>query len=292
MIRSMTGFGRCESVLHGRRISVELKSVNHKFFECSCKTPRAYSFLEEKLKAYVQSRVSRGKIDLFLNVETLESADVQITVNHALASAYVNAMRELAERYEVKDTTTADSIARFPDVLSVRKAAEDEEEIWQDVREVASAAVDAFVSMRETEGVRLYDDVLGRARNIISMVERVEERSPETVKEYQARLQAKLNEMLGEGRVEEQRLLTEAAIFADKVAVAEETVRLRSHFAQMQKMLDAGGAVGRKLDFLVQEMNREANTIGSKASDSTIAYLVVDIKAEIEKIREQIQNIE
>jgi len=292
MIRSMTGFGRCESVLHGRRISVELKSVNHKFFECSCKTPRAYSFLEEKLKAYVQSRVSRGKIDLFLNVETLESADVQITVNHALASAYVNAMRELAERYEVKDTTTADSIARFPDVLSVRKAAEDEEEIWQDVREVASAAVDAFVSMRETEGVRLYDDVLGRARNIISMVEKVEERSPETVKEYQARLQAKLNEMLGEGRVEEQRLLTEAAIFADKVAVAEETVRLRSHFAQMQKMLDAGGAVGRKLDFLVQEMNREANTIGSKASDSTIAYLVVDIKAEIEKIREQIQNIE
>lgn len=288
----MTGFGRYEAVLHGRRISVELKSVNHKFFECSCKTPRAYSFLEEKLKAYVQSRVARGKIDLYLNVETLESADVQVTVNHALAAAYVNAMRELAERYEVKDTTTAESIARFPDVLSVRKAAEDEDEIWQDVQEVAGHAVDAFVSMRETEGKRLCDDVLGRAANIISMVEQVETRSPETVKEYQARLQAKLNEMLGEGRVEEQRLLTEAAIFADKVAVAEETVRLRSHFAQMQKMMSAGGPVGRKLDFLVQEMNREANTIGSKASDSTIAYLVVDIKAEIEKIREQIQNIE
>ena len=292
MIRSMTGFGRYEAVLHGRRISVELKSVNHKFFECSCKTPRAYSFLEEKLKAYVQSRVARGKIDLYLNVETLESADVQVTVNHALAAAYVNAMRELAERYEVKDTTTAESIARFPDVLSVRKAAEDEDEIWQDVQEVAGSAVDAFVSMRETEGKRLCDDVLGRAANIISMVEQVEVRSPETVKEYQARLQAKLNEMLGEGRVEEQRLLTEAAIFADKGAVAEETVRLRSHFAQMQKMMSAGGPVGRKLDFLVQEMNREANTIGSKASDSTIAYLVVDIKAEIEKIREQIQNIE
>ena len=292
MIRSMTGFGRQEEVLHGRRISVELKSVNHKFFECSCKTPRAYSFLEEKLEAYVQSRVARGKIDLFLNVETLESADVQVTVNHALADAYAGALRELAQRCGVVDTTTAETLARFPDVLSVRKAAEDEEQIWQDVQSVAAVAVDSFIAMREAEGSRLQDDVLGRAQSILSMVERVEARSPETVREYQARLQAKLNEMLGEGRVDEQRLLTEAAIFADKVAVAEETVRLRSHFAQMQKMLDAGGPVGRKLDFLVQEMNREANTIGSKASDSSIAYLVVDIKAEIEKIREQIQNME
>lgn len=292
MVKSMTGFGRGEVVAHGRRIDVELKSVNHKFFEFSFKGPRVYAFLEDKMKAFLQESISRGKVDCYLTVETLESPDVQITVNHALAGAYVEALRELAGRYGLSDATTAESLSRFPDVLSVTKAPEDEEQLWQDVREAAEQALQSFLAMREAEGARLCADVQGRAQTILSLVAKVEARSPETVREYQSRLQAKLEEMLGENRVDEQRIVTEAAIFADKVAVAEETVRLRSHFDQMQKMLEAGGPVGRKLDFLVQEMNREANTIGSKGNDAQIAYYVVDMKAEIEKIREQIQNME
>lgn len=292
MVKSMTGYGRCEETVGGRRITVELKSVNHKYFEFSPRVTRGYGFLEDKLKTYVQSRVARGKIDLFLSIETLEDADVIVSVNHSLAAGYIAALREITERYKLPDTVTVNSLSRYSDIFSVHKAPEDEETIWAAVKTVLEKAVDAFIAMRETEGRRLYDDVMSRAAVILELVGKIEARSPETVKEYRERLEAKLREVLSDTTIDEQRILTEAAIFADKVAVAEETVRLRSHFEQLKALLNAEEPSGRKMDFLVQEMNRETNTIGSKASDSQIAYMVVDIKAEIEKIREQIQNIE
>ena len=292
MVKSMTGYGRCEETVGGRRITVELKSVNHKYFEFSPRVTRGYGFLEDKLKTYVQSRVARGKIDLFLSIETLEDADVIVSVNHSLAAGYIAALREITERYKLPDTVTVNSLSRYSDIFSVHKAPEDEEAIWAAVKTVLEKAVDAFIAMRETEGRRLYDDVMSRAAVILELVGKIEARSPETVKEYRERLEAKLREVLSDTTIDEQRILTEAAIFADKVAVAEETVRLRSHFEQLKALLNAEEPSGRKMDFLVQEMNRETNTLGSKASDSQIAYMVVDIKAEIEKIREQIQNIE
>ena len=292
MVKSMTGYGRCEETVGGRRITVELKSVNHKYFEFSPRVTRGYGFLEDKLKTYVQSRVARGKIDLFLSIETLEDADVIVSVNHSLAAGYIAALREITERYKLPDTVTVNSLSRYSDIFSVHKAPEDEEAIWAAVKTVLEKAVDAFIAMRETEGRRLYDDVMSSAAVILELVGKIEARSPETVKEYRERLEAKLREVLSDTTIDEQRILTEAAIFADKVAVAEETVRLRSHFEQLKALLNAEEPSGRKMDFLVQEMNRETNTIGSKASDSQIAYMVVDIKAEIEKIREQIQNIE
>ena len=288
MVKSMTGYGRCEETVGGRRITVELKSVNHKYFEFSPRVTRGYGFLEDKLKTYVQSRVARGKIDLFLSIETLEDADVIVSVNHSLAAGYIAALREITERYKLPDTVTVNSLSRYSDIFSVHKAPEDEEAIWAAVKTVLEKAVDAFIAMRETEGRRLYDDVMSRAAVILELVGKIEARSPETVKEYRERLEAKLREVLSDTTIDEQRILTEAAIFADKVAVAEETVRLRSHFEQLKALLNAEEPSGRKMDFLVQEMNRETNTIGSKASDSQIAYMVVDIKAEIEKIREQI----
>lgn len=292
MVKSMTGYGRCEETVGGRRITVELKSVNHKYFEFSPRVTRGYGFLEDKLKSYVQSRVARGKIDLFLSIETLEDADVVVSVNHSLAAGYIAALREITERYKLPDTVTVNSLSRYSDIFSVHKAPEDEEAIWTAVQPVAEKAVDAFIAMRETEGSRLYEDVMARAAVILELVGKIEARSPETVKAYRERLEMKLREVLSDTAIDEQRILTEAAIFADKVAVAEETVRLRSHFEQLKSLLGAEEPSGRKMDFLVQEMNRETNTIGSKASDSQIAYMVVDIKAEIEKIREQIQNIE
>lgn len=292
MVKSMTGYGRCEETVGGRHITVELKSVNHKYFEFSPRVTRGYGFLEDKLKSYVQSRVARGKIDLFLSIETLEDADVVVSVNHSLAAGYIAALREITERYKLPDTVTVNSLSRYSDIFSVHKAPEDEEAIWAAVQPVAEKAVDAFIAMRETEGRRLYEDVMARAAVILELVGKIEARSPETVKAYRERLEMKLREVLSDTAIDEQRILTEAAIFADKVAVAEETVRLRSHFEQLKSLLGAEEPSGRKMDFLVQEMNRETNTIGSKASDSQIAYMVVDIKAEIEKIREQIQNIE
>lgn len=292
MVKSMTGYGRCEETVGGRRITVELKSVNHKYFEFSPRVTRGYGFLEDKLKTYVQSRVARGKIDLFLSIETLEDADVIVSVNHSLAAGYIAALREITERYKLPDTVTVNSLSRYSDIFSVHKAPEDEEAIWAAVKTVLEKAVDAFIAMRETEGRRLYDDVMSRAAVILELVGKIEARSPETVKEYRERLEAKLREVLSDTTIDEQRILTEAAIFADKVAVAEETVRLRSHFEQLKALLNAEEPSGRKMDFLVQEMNREANTIGSKANDVDMARIVVDIKSEIEKIREQIQNIE
>ena len=292
MVSSMTGYGRAEETIRGHHVTVEIKSVNHRYFEFGCRTPRGYAFLDDKIKTYLQSRLSRGKVDVYVSVETLEDAPVEVLVNHSLAEGYVKALQEISERYALRNDLTAMELSRYPDLFSVHKTPENEEEIWSAVSQVLAAATDRFLEMRRQEGERMKADVLGRAAKIMELVAEIEQRSPESVSEYEKKLRQKIQEMLGDTQVDEQRLLTETAIFADKVAVAEETVRLRSHFEQMKAMLSSDEAVGRKLDFLVQEMNREANTIGSKCCDASIAYKVVDIKAEIEKIREQIQNIE
>lgn len=294
MIRSMTGYGRAQSVIDTMSVTVELKSVNHRYFEFNSRVPRNYGFLEEKLKSYVGSRVTRGKVECYVSIENLEDDEVEILVNHSLAKSYLNALNELADRNELnlRDDLAISSLARYNDVFVVHKNEADEEKIWNAVKEVASSAVDKFIFMRETEGEKLKNDILSRADLILNKVSVIEERSPETVKEYNEKLLARIKEFLSDVQVDEQRLLTECAIFADKIAVAEETVRLRSHIDQLRQFLESSEAVGRKTDFLVQEMNREANTIGSKAQDVTIARNVIDIKAEIEKIREQIQNIE
>ncbi|HEX3038777.1 MAG TPA: YicC/YloC family endoribonuclease [Caproiciproducens sp.] len=292
MIRSMTGFGRSEDTIDGRDIIIEIKSVNHRYFEFSSRITRGYGFLDEKLKSYLQNRISRGKIDLYVSIETLEDTDAQVSINHSIAAGYVNALHELAQRYHLRDDISVSTVSRNADIFTIHKTPEDEEIIWNAVRHVTDKALDTLLTMRETEGKRLKEDVLQRAELILKTVDQIEERSPQTVEEYREKLQQRLQEMLGDTNIDEQRILTEAAIFADKVAVAEETVRLRSHFEQLRNMLNSDEAVGRKLDFIVQEMNREANTIGSKCVDTQIAYMVVNIKAEIEKIREQIQNIE
>ena len=294
MIKSMTGFGRCEAEINGREITVEIKSVNHRYFEFSCRTPRGYGFLDDKLKSYVNSRVSRGKIDMFVTVGANDEAPSQVTVNHQLVSGYINAMKEISDTYGVENDVTVVSLSRFLDVFTVHKPAEDEEQITNDVLSVAKTALDSFISMRETEGEKMKADILSRANTILSIVGEIEERSPQTVAEYEERLLERIKQTLEDYEVEidEQRVLTEVAVFSDKVAVAEETVRLRSHFEQLEKFLEYDEPVGRKIDFIIQEMNREANTIGSKASDIEIARIVIDIKAEVEKIREQIQNIE
>lgn len=293
MIKSMTGYGRAEKEIGGKIITVEIKSVNHRFFEFSCRTSRGYAFLEEKLKSYVSSRVSRGKIDMFVSILSVdEEGAVEVMVNHSLAEGYVKAMAELSERYGIENDTTSSLVARFPDVLTVHKAPEDEDEVLSAVLSVASKAVDKFISMREVEGEKLYEDVLSRANKILSIVEVIEEYSPGIVEEYEKRLRSRIEELLGSNTYDSQRVLTEVAIFADKVAVAEETVRLRSHIAQLNTFMNVSESIGKKLDFIVQEMNREANTIGSKIQDAKLAHEVVNIKGEIEKIREQIQNIE
>nr|WP_255575798.1 YicC/YloC family endoribonuclease [Caproiciproducens faecalis] len=288
----MTGFGRWEEVINGRDIIIEIKSVNHRYFEFSSRITRGYGFLDEKLKSYLQSKISRGKIDVYVSIETMEDTDAQVLVNHSLAAGYVNALRELAQRYNLRDDVSVGTVSRYSDIFTVHKAPEDEKIIWESVLQVTDQALNAFLKMRETEGERLKADVMQRAETILQIVGKIEERSPQTVNEYQQKLTQKLTEILSDTNIDEQRILTETAIFADKIAVSEETVRLRSHFEQFSNMLNSNEAVGRKLDFIVQEMNREANTIGSKCIDSQIAYMVVDIKAEIEKIREQIQNIE
>lgn len=292
MVSSMTGYGRGESSRDAISVSVELRSVNHRYFEFSSRVPRGYAFLEDKLKGFCQQRISRGKVDLFLTVDVTDDDNVAVEINHSLAKGYVDAVKELSDIYGLSGDCSAVSIARFPDLFNVKKQVLDEDAVWQVVEEAAAAALDSFINMRSTEGKKLYDDVISRVGFILDKVAFIEERSPETVKAYREKLEARIKELLADTTVDEARLLTETAIFADKVAVAEETVRLRSHIKQLCDLLNSDIAVGRKLDFIVQEMNREANTIGSKAQDIEIAHTVVDIKAEIEKIREQIQNIE
>ncbi len=292
MVSSMTGYGRHQMMIDGMDITVEIKSVNHRYFDFSSRTPRIYGFLDEKLKSYVQSRVARGKIECYVQVDNLENDSVKIEINHSLAKGYVDAFKELSEVYSLDNNITASILSRFNDVLLIRKEDADEEKIWEAVKTVAGIAVDKFIAMRQTEGVKLRDDICSRADNILSKVEFVESRSPETVKEYSEKLLMRMKDVLSGVNVDETRILTEAAIYADKIAVAEETVRLRSHIEQLKAFFDSDEAIGRKMDFLVQEINREANTIGSKACDVEIARCVLDIKSEVEKIREQVQNIE
>ena len=294
MIRSMTGFGRCETVLNGREITVEIKGVNHRYFEFSSRTPRGYGFLDDKLKNFVSSKVARGKIDIYVSVSASDETPTEVTVNHSLVSGYLDAMEQISKTYGVQNDITVVSLSRFPDVFTVHKAAEDEEQITADVLSVTDTALNSFITMREAEGQKLKTDILNRAKTILSIVDEVEQHSPQTVAEYEERMLEKIKQTLLENdiNISEQRILTEVAIFSDKVAVAEETVRLRSHFDQLLNFLEYYEPVGRKIDFIIQEMNREANTIGSKVQNAALAHKVVDIKSEIEKIREQVQNIE
>ncbi len=292
MVRSMTGYGRGEANNECLAVTVELKSVNHRFFEASVRAPRQFAFLEDKLKAYVQSRVARGKIDILVSCDFSAADTDKVEVNESFARSYVEALRTLVEKFGVTDDISASTVARNSDVFSVTKQRVDEDIIWGLVSTAAETAVDNFIKEREAEGKRLAEDVIGRTKTILNWVSVVEERSPKTVTEYRERIEKKMRELLGDTSVDEQRLITETAIFADRVAVNEETVRLRSHIAHFSEMCEAGGVIGKKLDFTVQEMNRETNTIGSKCQDVEISHIVVDIKSEIEKIREQIQNIE
>ena len=292
MIKSMTGYGKSEQTIDSLNVTVEIKSVNHRYFEFSARVPREYGFLEEKLKKYCNSLITRGKVECYVSVEDLEEREMEVNVNETLAAGYVKALKELSERFGLKDDISAVTLSRYPDVITLHKASEDEERIWNAVKTVAETAVSKFIEMRETEGSKLRWDILSRADYIIECVEFIESRSPETVREYNEKLKQRMKELLGDAAVDEQRLLNEAAIYADKIAVDEETVRLRSHISQLREFMNSSEAIGRKLDFLVQEINREANTIGSKAQDVDIAKKVIAIKAEVEKIREQVQNIE
>lgn len=292
MIKSMTGYGKSEQTIDSLNVTVEIKSVNHRYFEFSARVPREYGFLEEKLKKYCNSLITRGKVECYVSVEDLEEHEMEVNVNETLAAGYVKALKELSERFGLKDDISAVTLSRYPDVITLHKASEDEERIWNAVKTVAETAVSKFIEMRETEGSKLRGDILSRADYIIECVEFIEGRSPETVREYNEKLKQRMKELLGDAAVDEQRLLNEAAIYADKIAVDEETVRLRSHISQLREFMNSSEAIGRKLDFLVQEINREANTIGSKAQDVDIAKKVIAIKAEVEKIREQVQNIE
>ena len=288
----MTGYGRGEAVLHGRPITVEVRSVNNRYLDCTVKLPRIYVFAEDAIKAAVQSHISRGKVDVFITIGPSESGDVSISVNRPVADGYYAALCALRDAYGLKDDISVSLMSRFQDVFLVEKTQEDLEAVSADICSVLELALRDFDAMRLREGEKLGQDVLSRAASIEGLVSKVEVRSPGIVADYRARLTAKMTEVLQNTQLDESRILTEAAIYADKVAVDEETVRLRSHLSQLRHLLQQEGAIGRKLDFLIQEFNREANTIGSKCNDIETAGYVVDIKAEIEKIREQVQNIE
>lgn len=291
-MKSMTGYGRAKEVRDGKTITVELRAVNHRYLDCTVKAPRQYGFLDDAVKKAAAARIARGKVEIFVGVEVEEGGDVAVTVNHQLAKRYLDALHDLSETYGLRDDVTVMSLAKLPDVLGSERIEQDAEAMTREVLAVFQQACDGFDQMREREGEKLAEDVRNRCAAIERMVGEVETRSPERVKEYREKLLARMQEVLADTSIDETRILTEAAIYADKTAVDEETVRLRSHLHQMDGMLKETQPIGRKLDFLVQEMNREANTIGSKANDVTLARIVVDIKSEIEKIREQIQNIE
>ena len=294
----MTGYGRSQKILNGRDILVEIRSVNHRYYEYSSRIPRSYSYIDDKLKTLLKTGISRGKVEVSVSINTIEGKDTVIAVNKAVAEGYVNALRSLNEEMGsngstwLEDDLKLSKLIKLPDIFNIQKTPDDEEQVWNDVSEVTAEALEKFVSMRQTEGERLRNDVIEKSDAILEMVAKVEELSPQTVENYRNRLFKKLSEVLEDKNIDEQRIVTEAAIFSEKVAVDEETVRLRSHISQLRSMLDSDETVGRKLDFIVQEMNREVNTIGSKAQDLNVTRIVVDMKAEIEKIREQIQNIE
>ena len=292
MIKSMTGYGRAVETVNGREYTVELRSVNNRYLDCSVRLPRMLSFAEEAVKQAVKTVVSRGKVDVFISLRSEAEEDVTVKLNGAVLQGYLDAMRQMVSQYGVRDDISVSTVSRLPDVFSVEKKETDEDQLRQDLLQVVNSALENYNAMRETEGAALDADLRNRRQTILELVEQVERGNAQTVVDYRARLEKKLREVLENTAIDESRILTEAAIFADKVAVDEETVRLRSHLDQMVTMLDGGGAIGRKLDFLLQEMNREANTTGSKCTDVRLAKIVVDIKAELEKIREQTQNIE
>lgn len=292
MVRSMTGFGRAQGSGAGLTFTVELKSVNSRYFEFNCRLPRGYLFLEDKLKAYTAERVSRGKVEMYVTIDSGEDNNISVELNEAYANAYIKALNTLAKEYKIKGGVKAADFIGNSDMFKIVRSQIDEQAVTAAALEVAGQAIDKFIAMREVEGQKLFGDVVARTEDILQKVEFIEGKAPETVAAYRQRLEAKIKELLEGASYDEARVITETAIFADKVAVDEETVRLRSHIGQLTGLLNEGGAVGRKLDFIVQEMNRETNTIGSKAQNLEIAQTVVDIKSEIEKIREQIQNIE
>ena len=293
MVKSMTGYGRARKILHKRDITVEVRSVNNRYLDCSVKMPRMYTFAEDAVKQHVQQAVSRGKVDVFITVDASAADVAQVTVNRELAAQYAAALGELAEVCGPTEwKLTPETLARFPDVLTVTKADEDLETVSADLCAVLDQALAAYNEMRAVEGRKLAEDIAGRLDTILTYTSQVEERSPETVAEYRAKLTARMEEVLQSTTIDEQRILMEAAVYADKVAVDEETVRLRSHVSQLRAMLESDQPMGRKLDFLIQEINRESNTIGSKCNDVAIAQVVVGLKAEVEKMREQVQNVE
>ncbi len=288
----MTGYGRAVETVNGREFTVEIRSVNNRYLDCTVKLPRALSFAEDAVKQAVKNAITRGKVDVYISMAGAGADSVKISLNPSVVEGYLSAMRQMVAEYGVQDDISASAVSRLPEVFVVEKPEVDEEQILSDLLTVVSHALEAYDAMRTVEGAAMDRDLRSRGQTILDLVAKVEEGSAQTVADYRARLEAKLREVLESTTIDESRILTEAAIFADKVAVDEETVRLRSHLQQMDSMLTNGGAVGRKLDFLLQEMNREANTIGSKCSDVRMARVVVDIKAELEKIREQTQNIE
>ena len=292
MIKSMTGYGSAKGTVDGLEITVELKSVNNRYLDAAVRLPRNFLFAEELIKARVQSHISRGKVDVFVSVDSSQAGDMTVKVNEGLLKGYMDAISHIAEEYGLARDMTAMSVSRFPDVLTVEKRELDAEAIGAGIGEIAERALQDFDAMRLREGEKLRDDVLSRLETIERLVETVEEKAPETVAEYRRRLDQKMAEVLGTAGIDESRILAEAALFADHIAVDEETVRLRSHMSQLRGMINGNSPTGRKIDFLIQEFNREANTIGSKCQNSQIAHTVVDLKSEIEKIREQIQNIE
>ena len=294
MVKSMTGYGRARETRNGRDITVEVRSVNNRYLDCAVKMPRAYIFAEDAVKSLVQKHVSRGKVDVFVSIDSLGAEETVVAVNDALAKSYIDALRHLSQLGGgmVKEDYYVTDLARLPDVLTVTKADEDLTVVSADICAVLEEALRAHAAMRETEGKKLTEDIRRRVDTIAALTRLVEERSPQTVAEYRQKLLDRMREVLQSTAADEGRILTEAAIFADKVAVDEETVRLHSHLSQLREMLESSVPIGRKMDFLIQEVNREANTVGSKCSDIQIARDVVDLKAEIEKIREQVQNIE
>ena len=292
MVTSMTGFGRGKVSEQDFDITVEIKSVNHRYFEYSSRMPRAYQFIDEKIKSLLSSRISRGKVEVSVLIEDTADNSLSLAINRTYADAYVKALHNLAKEYKLKDDLKVSALVGNSDIFTVKRREVEDAVISALVLKCTEIALDNFIAMRAVEGERLVADVKGRSEQILNWVSVIEERSPKTVREHREKIEAKIRELIGDVQIDEQRLLTETAIFADKIAVAEETVRLRSHIASLNSMFDNGGAIGRKLDFIVQEMNRETNTIGSKAQDIEINRIVVDIKSEIEKIREQIQNIE
>ena len=292
MLRSMTGYGRCERMAEGKKILAEIKSVNQRFTDYNIKVPRHLAFLEDKVRELASQRIARGKVDIYILVESYEEADKEITLNEALAKNYVEVLRQLKEEFNLDGDINVNTVSRFSDIFRSERKEEDQELIWKVVADTMNEALDAFIAMREREGERIQKDLCARIYYMKELAQKVDERSPQTVAEYKERLYSKIKEVLDEREVDEARVLTEVAIFADKVAVNEETVRLSSHFDEFYAIINGGEPAGRRLDFLIQEINREVNTIGSKAQDLDIAKTVVELKGEIEKLREQIQNIE